>query len=346
MSLMLDEIREQPDVIGRLVDAEEESATRLAAEIERRDIDFVVMAARGTSDHAAIYGKYLLEIRNSIPVALADPSVFTLYDAKLKMDRALVIGISQSGQATDVAEYLDRCKQAGALTAAITNVPGSTLTQIAHHTILCHAGQEQGVAATKTYTSTLAALYLLSASLSHDVKHAKKQLLSCADAMRLVLGMQDYIAKRAERYRFIQDGYVISRGFNYCTALETALKLAETSYVSVLAYSAADFLHGPIAAVLEGEACFLVAPPGKTFATMLDMAARLAERRAEIAVISSEDEMLCRATIPFRIEVRIEEELSPLVYIIPGQFLAHFLALSRGLDPDRPRGLSKVTLTR
>lgn len=346
MSFMLDEIHEQPDVIGRLVDAEEESVVRLAADIERRDIDFVVMAARGTSDHAAIYGKYLLEIRNSIPVALADPSVFTLYDAKLKMDRALVIGISQSGQATDVAEYLDRCRQAGALTAAITNVPGSTLTQIAHHTILCHAGQEKGVAATKTYTSTLAALYLLSASLSHDVKHAQKQLLICADAMQSVLGMEDYIARRAERYRFIQDGYVISRGFNYCTALEIALKLAETSYVSVLAYSAADFLHGPIAAVLEGEACFLIAPPGRAYLTMADMVARLAERKAEIAVLSSEDELLSRAAIQFRIDVRIEEELSPLVYVIPGQLIAHFLALARGLDPDRPRGLSKITLTR
>lgn len=343
---MLKEIQEQPDVIGRMADAEQESAARLVADIERRDIGFVVMAARGTSDHAAIYGKYLLEIRNSIPVALADPSVFTLYDAKLKMDRALVIGISQSGQATDVAVYLDRCKQSGALTAAITNVPGSTLTQIADHTILCHAGQEKGVAATKTYTSTLAALYLLSASLSHDVKHAKKQLLGCADSMRSALALEDYIGKRAERYRFMQDGYVISRGLNYCTALETALKLAETSYVGVLAYSAADFMHGPIAAVLESEACFLVAPPGKAFSTMVDMASRLSERKAEVAVISSEDEILSYATMPIRLDVCVEEELSPLIYVIPGQFLAYFLAISRGFDPDRPRGLSKVTLTR
>ncbi len=346
MSFMLSEIREQPDVIARLADSEQGTAARLAAEIERRDIDLVMMAARGTSDHAAIYGKYLLEIRNSLPVGLADPSVFTLYDAKLKMDRALVIGISQSGQATDVAECLDRCRQAGALTAAITNVAGSTLTQIADHTILCHAGQEKGVAATKTYTSTLAALYLLSASLSHDVKHATRQLLACADAMRSALGMEDYLGKRAERYRFMEDGYVLSRGYNYCTALETALKLAETSYIGVLAYSTADFQHGPIAAVSESEACFLVAPPGKSFPTMVDMASRLAERKAEVAVISSEEEILSHATMPIRLDVSIAEELSPLVYVIPGQFLAYFLALSRGFDPDRPRGLSKVTLTR
>jgi len=346
MSFMLNEIREQPDVIGRLVDAEQESAARLAAEIERRGVGFVVMAARGTSDHAAIYGKYLLEIKNSLPVGLADPSVYTLYGANLKMDRALVIGISQSGQATDVAECLERSKQAGALTAAITNVPGSTLTRIADHTILCHAGQEKGVAATKTYTSTLAALYLLSASLSHDVKHAKKQLLGCAEAMRAALTLEGYCESKAERYRFMQDGYVISRGLNYCTALETALKLAETSYVGVLAYSAADFLHGPIAAVFESEACFLVAPPGKAFCAMVDMASRLSERKAEVAIISSEDEILSYATTPFRLDVCVEEELSPLVYVIPGQLLAYFLAVSRGFDPDRPRGLSKVTLTR
>ena len=143
MSFMLKEIHEQPDVIRRMADAEQENVAKLAAEIEKRDIDLVVMAARGTSDHAAIYGKYLLEIKNSLPVALADPSVFTLYGAKLKMDRALVIGVSQSGQATDVAEYLERSKQSGALTAAITNVPGSTTDQDRrpHASVPCRPGK-------------------------------------------------------------------------------------------------------------------------------------------------------------------------------------------------------------
>lgn len=346
MSFMLKEIHEQPDVIGRMVEAEQENVAKLAAEIEARDIDFVVMAARGTSDHAAIYGKYLLEIKNSIPVGLADPSIFTLYGAKLKMDRALVIGVSQSGQATDVAEYLKKSKECGALTAAITNVPGSTLNQIADYTILCHAGQEKGVAATKTYTSTLAALYLLSSSLAHDVTHAKTQLLGCAEAMRSALKIEEFCADKAERYRFMSDGYVIGRGLNLCTAQEAALKLAETSYVGMLAYSAADFLHGPIAAVHESEACFLCAPPGKAFGTMVDMASRLGERNAEVAVISSEEEALSYATTSFKLDVVVDEDLSPLIYILPMQLLAYYLAVSRGLDPDRPRGLSKVTLTR
>lgn len=346
MSFMLKEIHEQPEVIRRMAEAEQDTVAKLSAEIKSRDIDFVMMAARGTSDHAAIYGKYLLEIKNGLAVGLADPSIYTLYSAKIKLDRALVIGISQSGQATDVAECLRQSKECGALTASITNVPGSTLTQIADHNIFCHAGPEQGVAATKTYTSTLAALFLLSSSLADDAKHAKNHLVECADAMQSVLAIAPYCEAKAERYRFMQDGYVISRGLNYCTALEAALKLAETSYVGMLAYSAADFVHGPIAAVHESASCFLCAPPGKAFGTMVEMAGRLKDRKAELVILSSEDEILSYATTPFKLEASIFEELSPLLYIVPAQLLAYYLAVTRGLDPDRPRGLSKVTLTR
>jgi len=345
MSYMLDEIHQQPDVVGKLVASEREAVAELAAEIESRDICLAIMAARGTSDHAAIYGKYLLEIKNALPVALADPSIFTLYSAELRLERALVIGISQSGQAADVAEYLEQSKRFGALTVDITNEPGSTLTEVAHHTICCHADTEFGVAATKTYTSTLAALYLLSACLSRDESRVDG-LLACADAMRSAFAIEDYIADRAERYRYMEEGYVISRGYNYATALETALKMAETSYVGLSAYSAADFLHGPIAAVHESEPCFLCAPPGRAYPTMLDMARRLRERNAETVILSSQEEILSLATTRLELGVEVEEELSPLVYIIPGQLLAYYLALTRGHDPDRPEGLSKVTITR
>ena len=201
------------------------------------------------------------------------------------------------------------------------------------------------MAATKTYTSTLAALYLLSASLA-EAGSRVDDLLACAEAMRAAFAIEPYIADRAERYRYMQDGYVISRGFNYCTAMETALKVAETSYVSLNAYSAADFLHGPVAAVHEGEPCFLIAPPGKAYPNMLDIAQRLRERNAETVTLSSEDEILSLATTPFKLDVAVSEELSPLVYIIPGQLLAYYLAIARGHDPDRPRGLTKVTITR
>lgn len=345
MSYMREEIYQQPEVISSIVANEREAAAEVAGEILKRDVSFIVIAARGTSDHAAIYGKYLLEIANGFPVGLADPSVFTLYKSELRMDQALVIGISQSGEAADVAEYLEQSRKFGALTLGITNEAGSTLTRVADHVIFCNAGKEYGVAATKTYTSTLAALYMLSAFLNRDESRLDK-LLACAEAMKTVLAIEEYIAMKAERYRYMREGHVISRGLNLCTALETALKMAETSYVALKAYSAADFLHGPIAAVDEGEPCFICAPPGKAFEAMLDVTRRLKEIGAENVILSSEDDILSLARTPVKIDVRVDEELSPLVYIIPGQLLSYHLAVTRGHDPDRPRGLSKVTVTR
>ncbi len=345
MSNMLDEIDQQPDVIAGLVESGRESTERLAADIGSRGIDLVIMAARGTSDHAAIYGKYLLEVNNALPVALADCSIFTLYSAKLSLQRALVIGISQSGEATDVGEYLKRSRELGALTAAITNEPGSTLTLNADHTILCRAGKELGVAATKTYTAALAALYMLSAAVSWDAGRLAK-LSECAHAVRTVLAKRSSIADAAERYKSIECGAVIGRGFNYCTALETALKLAETSYIGMRGYSAADFLHGPVATVDEGYPCILIAPPGKAYKTMLEMAVRLRDLRADTITISNQAEILSPAATPIRLDVEVDEQLSPLVYIVPCQLFAYHLAVARGHDPDNPRGLSKVTLTR
>ncbi len=286
-----------------------------------------------------------MEIRNELPVALADCSVFTLYEARLKLDRALVIGVSQSGQAPDVAEYLEESKKAGALTLAITNEPASTITKIAHHTLHCHAGKENAVAATKTYTSTLACFYLLSASLCGGCLGIDS-LLATADAMSRVLETHDCIAERAERYRYMREGYFVGRGLNYCTAREAALKLEETSYIGVNAFSAADFLHGPIAAVHEGDPCFLFIPPGKAYESMANIAGVLRERGAENLVVSSVEEVLASARTAFKVPVHVDEELSPLIYIIPAQLFAYYMTVTRGYNPDQPRGLSKVTLTR
>ena len=345
MSLMLNEIHEQPDVIGKLVAAEKDNAAALAEEIEKRGIKLVMLVARGTSDHAAIYGKYILEIHNGMAVALADPSTFTLYDCKINLADALVIGISQSGESTDVAEYLQKSKSMGALTTAITNEPGSKLTKIADHTILLHAGKEKAVAATKTYTATLAAMYLISASIAKDEARINR-LVAVSDAMKTALALEPKIAARAERYRYMKTGTVIGRGLNFATALETALKLSETNYVAMRAYSAADLQHGPIAVIDEGHPCFLFVAPGKAYASMVEMADKLLKKNAELIVISSDDAILSKATIPVKLDVDLDEDLSPLAYILPSQLFAYYLALAHGYDPDQPRGLSKVTLTR
>ena len=345
MSFMLEEIYQQPDEIARIVDSERATAAEVSKAFVDRGLEFGIIAARGTSDHAAIYGKYLMEIKNGIPVALADCSIFTLYEAKLKLDRALVVGVSQSGQAPDVSEYLEEARKAGALTLAITNEPGSGITEIAHHTLYCRAGKEKAVAATKTYTSTLACFYLLSASLCGDCLSVDS-LLATADAIRGVLQTDEQIAYKAERYRFMSEGYFVGRGLNYCTAREAALKLEETNYIGVNSFSAADFMHGPIAAVHEGDPCFLFIPPGKAFDSMVEIAGILRARGAETVVFSSDKQALKSAKTAFEVPVTVEEELSPLIYIIPAQLFAYHLARARGYNPDHPRGLTKVTLTR
>lgn len=346
MSKMLEEIHEQPDAIRRLVAAERKNALEIANELKRRNVTFASVAARGTSDNAASFGKYLYAIVTGMPVALAAPSIFTLYKAKANFKGALVIGISQSGQAADVIEYLEATKEAGATTVCITNEPESVLTKAADFTILCHAGPERSVAATKTYTTTLSALTLLCATLTGS-DHLINGLLEAADCIEKVFeNCEAHISARCERYRYMQDCIVLARGVNSATAAETALKLAETCYVSADAFSAADFQHGPIAVVNEGLPCFLYAPAGPGLASMKDMAQRLIAKNAEIISISNDPEMLSYGRTPFKVPVCIDEILSPIVYIVVGQIFSQCLAITKGLDPDSPRGLSKVTITR
>jgi len=345
MSHMLDEIRQQPQVLAEMAARNESATSNLAGDIAKRDIGLIVLVARGTSDNAAVFGKYLFECVNGIPCALAAPSVFTLYGATLRLDRSLVIGISQSGKATDVVEYLMRAKEMGALTAAITNEPDSDLANAADHTLLCHAGVERSVAATKTYTATLGALYLLSSAMS-DRRDILDGLGAVSELMRQTLSCEDQITDLAERYRYMDECFVIARGMNQATAAETALKMAETAYLEAEPYSSADFMHGPIAVVDEGYPCFLIAPDGKAFETVLETAGKLRDRKAELVVIGRNKAVLAKATKAITVPVDVDELFSPLVYVIAGQLFAYHLAITKGYDPDKPRGLSKVTLTR
>lgn len=345
MSYMLEEIHEQPDIIRRVVDEESQNVAKLAGEIRKRDIHLVIIAARGTSDNAAIYSKYLFEIVNGLPTSLAAMSVLTLYGSKIRLDHALVVGISQSGQAPDVVEYLEQAKSQGALTVAITNEFGSRITQAADYTIYCHARTEKSVAATKTYTSTLAASYLLSAKLLNN-QGRLDTLLKATDQMREVFSLEEQIKERVQRYRYMDGCFVISRGINHCTAFEASLKMAETSYVASRAYSAADFLHGPIAVLYEDIPCFLYVADGKAFDMMVDMIHKVKSKGAETIVIAHKPEAFQGADTAFRMPAVSDELVSPMVYIVAGQLFAYYLSEVKGHDPDHPRGLKKVTLTR
>ncbi len=357
-TLMLQEIREQPQALQRTLSYGMDAVQRVASEVKARNVQFIVLAARGTSDHAALYGQYLFQFVNGIPVALATPSLYTLYRASLQLQQAMVIGISQSGESPDIVEVVAQARRAGALAVGITNDEHSSLATTAEYTLLCYAGQERSVAATKTYTTTCAALAMLSASMSGG-EALRNSIERIPDIVAAALHSEERIAQIAARYVYARDCVVLGRAFQYSTARETALKLEETCYIVATPFSSADFRHGPAALVERGRPVILFAPPGKTSDDSFALLQWLGERDADSLVIAEEERILALATIPIGLmlpslsdkamsvstDTRIDELLAPFAYIVPGQLLAQHLALQKGLNPDQPRSLTKVTRT-
>jgi glucosamine--fructose-6-phosphate aminotransferase (isomerizing) len=278
-------------------------------------------------------------------VALATPSLFSRYEQPPTVEDALVLGFSQSGQSPDIVSVLAEGQRQGAMTIAVTNDSTSPLSAAADHTIRLHAEEEHSLAATKTYTASLLAMAMLGSTLANDTKHLQA-LQTVPDLMAKVVNQSLSILKVAERYRYMNACVVISRGYNYGTAFEIALKLKELTYVMAEPYSTADFQHGPMAIVKQGFPVIAVVPEGVISLEMLDFLNQLREREAELIVISAVEEALALAETPLPIPAGIPEWLSPLVAVLPGQIFAWGLTLAKGLDPDHPRGLRKVTLTR
>lgn len=345
MPVMIDEIHEQPKIVQAVLKQERKNIDRLCQAVRGRDIDCVVIAGRGTSDHAATVAKYLIEITTGIPVALAAPSVVTLYRSKLNLARCLVIGIAQTDPAPEVVDYLKEAKSSGALTVGITNDPESGIAGVSDYCIFCHVSEERGIATTKSYTAALAACYLFGLTLAEN-QEMLESLMQVPDLMQKVFETEQFIRDIAPRYRYMEECFVMARGINHATAYEAALKIAETSYVGARAYSVADFAHGPIAVVHEGFSCFMFAPAGKAFSSVVTMIQTLSQKRAETIVYSNNEEALRRATIAVRLPVDLDELLTPLVYILPAQLFAYYLAATKGYNPDRLRNVSKSTLTR
>lgn len=344
MTYMLQEIHEQPEIMEKVAALERATAEALWSAMKSKQIEFISIVARGTSDNAATFAKYLFEIVGGKVVSLAAPSVFTLYDSKVDLSKTLMLGISQSGESTDVVEVVKKAKSMGALTAAITDVDGSTLTKVADFSLFCHAGEEKSVAATKTYTSTMAVICVL-ASVMFEKPEIADGLKSLANAMREIFKMEGQIEKIVERYRYMSETIVVARGLNLATSLEASLKLSETCYVLAKPFSEADFQHGPIATVSNGFPVFLYAPAGKGFKPMVELADKLLEKGAELIIVSTEDEILSKARTPIKIPVSVDEIYTPALYILVAQLFAQYLSLSKGNNPDAPRGLSKITLT-
>ncbi len=338
---MLEEIAEQPQVLERTIVAEQEKITKLGDFLRQKDIDLIILVARGSSDNAALFGRYLLEVTTGIPVSLSAPSVFTLYNARLRLKRAVVIGVSQSGEGADINLVLERARESGAFTIGITNEGESSMAKIADETLLIHAGREKSVAATKTYTGQMLHFYML----AHAIGDKRLDYQRIPEFTQKALELQDKVKEVVQRYIFMENCVVVGRGMNYGNSYELALKLMETCYVVAERFSSADFFHGPLAIVERRFPVILFAPIGVTRASSLDLLGRLRELNADRLSITNDDEVAELSTYSIRLSPDIDEFLSPIPFIVPAQLFAAHLSEAKGLDPDAPRSLSKVTKT-
>ncbi len=340
---MLEEIGEQPAGLERTIREERAKVERLGASLKNRGIDLIVLAARGSSDNAALFGRYLLEITTGIPVSLSAPSVHTLYGARLNLQHALVVGVSQSGEGEDINRVLELARESGAATLGITNEPSSSMVSLTDESLIMHVGKEKSVAATKTFTGQMMLFYMLAAALSENGHDLKYDLIPeyAARAME----SREEISRLVERYVFMENCVVVGRGLLYANAYELALKLMETCYVVAERFSSADFLHGPVAMVERHFPVILFAPPGATQSGVKELMERLNLMHADMLVITDDVNTAKLASRAIFVPAEIEEILAPIPYIIPGQFFAALLAEAKGLNPDTPRSLSKVTRT-
>jgi glucosamine--fructose-6-phosphate aminotransferase (isomerizing) len=343
-ALMAAEIAEQPEALARLlVPGSLERVHEIVGIIRERNPRFVLLAARGTSDHAALYAKYLVEVSLGLPAGLASPSTMTAYGARPNLSDVVLLTVSQSGGSPDLVETVRTARAGGATTLAVTNNPDSAIAAASELHLDVLAGPELAVAATKSYSSQLLALWLLiDAYRGGDMSAAQ----GIPEAAQSLVERGADVAALAARFRFTDRLVTTGRGYSYPTAREAALKLMETSYVAAHAFSGADLLHGPLAMIDHDHPVIAIVPDGLGADAMRPVLERLAERGADVAVFGG-GQLGSMGTVWFDLGCpEVTEELHPIVDIIPLQQLALEMTLARGFNPDAPRGLSKVTRTR
>ncbi|HTB22517.1 MAG TPA: SIS domain-containing protein [bacterium] len=350
--VMRSEILEQPALCEGLLRRERAGLAPLLKSLGAKPPKGIVLAARGSSDNAAIYGRYLLEQLTGIPVSLAAPSLVTLYGARPRYKDYLVIGVSQSGQGPDVNAVMALAKRQGAATLGITNDPRSGLAGASRHLVDLGAGPERAVAATKTFTTELAALALLGVLWRGD-----KALIRALDAlpaqMQAVLAATEAPTRRtAGRLKTLSSCVVLGRGYQLGVAQEIGLKMKECAGVPALSYSVADFAHGPVSLAHRGFPVFYVSVPGALQSESLRSTKDFLERGARVFHMGIRDKGLAslkkspKLDLSMLADADVEECLSPLLTILPGQWFAYYNALAKGLDPAKPRGLKKITKTK
>lgn len=345
MSWLETELREQPAALARLLERQSARAEELATVFRRDDIRYVLIASRGSSSNAARYAQYVIGRAHRVPVMFATPSLYTIYGQPPRLDGAIVLGISQSGASPDVRAVVAEARRQGRPTIALTNDAGSPLANEAEHVLALEAGEEKAVAATKTYLNSLGAIAMLFAAIGDD-RVARAELERVPGVLEDQIELSFATAPALSQYEDVIGATVVARGVNYGTAYEIALKIRELSGLMVEAYSPADLMHGPIAAIQPGWPVVLVAPTGPAHESVAELVPALASRQARLLAVSDVSELLSRSNTPLRLVTGVPEWLSPLVAVVPGQVTAMRLAQLRRLDVDNPSGLRKITLTR
>jgi glutamine---fructose-6-phosphate transaminase (isomerizing) len=341
-SLMRQEIQQQPAALSATIESllpRRDEVARLAAQTRQ-----VLFIARGTSDNAAVYGSYLIQAHAGLLTALALPSIATTYKSRVDLSGVLAVALSQSGRTEEIVDSLAWAHDCGARTLAVTNGGAdSPLAQAAEVAFVTEAGPERAVPATKTFTTQLAALAVLALALGAPLDAGELQ--AAPAAIEELLSRELDLAPIVGELAKVPGAVVSGRGMAYAAALELALKLKEACYLHAMGLSYADLLHGPIAVVdADTPAIVMAAASGPTLAGTVDLARRVTTAGAKAYGIGGGATLAqaCSLSLP---APALPEWLAPIGLIVPGQLLTEALARNLGLDPDNPRGLSKVTQT-
>ncbi len=337
------EIREQPHALRRLLAHDAEFAQ--VAHVMRKRGPLVRIVGHGSSDNAATYGVYAFGVLAE-STALRDSIALTVYfDAAFDMSGSTVLGLSQSGQTPDVVEYLRRARKRGAFTVAVTNDPSSELAQVAEAVLPLDAGPELAVAATKTYLNQLAALALLAAHVGGNGRRVGDGVKRVSDQLEQALPALEAQAEAvALPFAYVGRMFVIGRGPGFATARETALKLLETCRTAASPLTATDLAHGPMAVLDPLFPVWTIASRDQTLSAVREASARVREFGSTIVACGDAANAIDGAAYRLPVPLPDMPLLSPLLSVVPGQLFAAALARGKGFDPDRPRGLSKVTL--
>ena len=345
MTQMWMEILEQPVALERCYKKNSSVIREIIQAIKSRNVTQVVLAARGTSDHAAVYGKYVIELLLGIPVSLAASSIFTIYQGNMNFSNCLVIGVSQSGKAADVLEVLRNARKSGAVTVGITNNAESEIALESEFFLNCEAGVEKSVAATKSFGTQIFLLANLAAEWAEN-KDMQKEIYQIPERLSQAFEVSDAIECKVERYRFMNECFVLARGINYAISLEAALKIQETTYVRAKAFATSDFQHGPIAMIDRDIPVLIFAPDGPSLKDVTGMIGKMRNEQIETIIISNRSDILDMGTTAFRIPETSNDIIWPFFNMVVAQMFACKLALAKGMNPDSPRGLNKVTVTK